>query len=71
MVPAIFSLATLISYYMAINTGPVAYVSAVRRLAVLFSMVTGVVLFREKTGWLGISGSIIMISGSAVICIWG
>ena len=35
-------------YYMTINLGPVAYVSSVRHLAVLFSMGIGVVILKEK-----------------------
>lgn len=71
MWPAAFSTITVLSYYMAINMGPVAYVSSIRRLAVLFSMGIGVVILGEKARGTGLLGGIIMIIGSVIICLLG
>ena len=71
MWPAAFSGLTVWSYYMAINMGPVAYVSSIRRLAVLFSMGIGVVILGEKARRTGLLGGIIMIIGSVIICLLG
>jgi uncharacterized membrane protein len=71
MWPAFFSTLTVLSYYMAINIGPVAYVSSVRRLAVLFSMGIGLVVLNEKARRSGLFGGIIMITGSVIICLYG
>ncbi len=71
MWPAFFSTFTVLSYYMAINAGPVAYVSSVRRLAVLFSMGIGMVVLKEKARGTGLFGGIIMIAGSVIICLYG
>jgi drug/metabolite transporter (DMT)-like permease len=69
--PAVCSTFAVLSYYMAIDLGPVAYVSSVRRLAVLFTMVIGLVVFKEKALRIGIFGGIIMILGSVIICLYG
>ncbi len=69
--PALFSTITVLSYYAAISMGPVAYVSSVRRLAVLFTMVIGMVLLKEKARRTGLFGGIIMITGSVIICLYG
>jgi drug/metabolite transporter (DMT)-like permease len=58
-------------FYMAINLGPVAYVSSVRRLAVLFSMGIGVVILKETARGTGLFGGITMITGSVIICLYG
>jgi uncharacterized membrane protein len=71
MWPAAFSGLTVWSYYMAINMGPLAYVSSIRRLAVLFSMGIGVVILGEKARGTGLFGGIIMIIGSVIICLLG
>ena len=71
MWPAFFSTFAVFSYYMAISMGPVAYVSSVRRLAVLFSMGIGVVILKEKARRPGLFGAIIMITGSMIICLYG
>lgn len=71
MWPAVFSTVTVLSYYMAINIGPVAYVSSVRRLAVLFSMGIGVLILGEKARGTGLFGGILMIIGSVIICLLG
>ncbi len=71
MWPAFFSTFAVLSYYMAINIGPVAYVSSIRRLAVLFSMGIGVVVLKEKARGIGLFGGIIMIMGSVIICLYG
>jgi uncharacterized membrane protein len=71
MWPAFFSTLTVLSYYMAINIGPVAYVSSVRRLAVLFSMGIGLVVLNEKARRSGLFGGIVMITGSVIICLYG
>jgi drug/metabolite transporter (DMT)-like permease len=69
--PAIFSTFTVLSYYAAIGLGPVAYVSSVRRLGVLFSMLIGIMIFNEKTKRLSFAGGIIMITGAAIISLFG
>ncbi|MBU0971664.1 MAG: DMT family transporter [Proteobacteria bacterium] len=69
--PALFSTFSVLSYYMAINLGPVAYVSSVRRMAVLFSVVIGVVVLKEKARTTGLLGGLIMILGSVIICLFG
>ncbi len=69
--PAVFSTITVLSYYLAIDLGPVAYVSSVRRLAVLFTMVIGIVILKESARRTGLVGGMIMIFGSAIICVYG
>ncbi len=69
--PGVFSTMTVLSYYAAISLGPVAYVSSVRRLGVLFSMVIGVLVLNEKTYRLSFAGGVIMISGAAIISLFG
>jgi drug/metabolite transporter (DMT)-like permease len=69
--PAVFSVFTVLSYYSAINLGPVAYVSSVRRLGVLFSMVAGMLFFKEQLKPIGFAGGLIMIAGAAVITLFG
>lgn len=69
--PAVFSVITVLSYYLAIDLGPVAYVSSVRRLAVLFTMVIGMVILKEHARRTGLVGGMIMILGSVIICVYG
>ncbi|MBU1342539.1 MAG: DMT family transporter [Proteobacteria bacterium] len=69
--PALFSTLTVLSYYTAISLGPVAYVSSVRRLGVLFSMVIGIVVLKEKLNSHGFAGGIIMITGACIISLFG
>lgn len=69
--PALFSTLTVLSYYTAISLGPVAYVSSIRRLGVLFSMLIGMVIFKETTRRLSFAGGIIMVTGAAIISLFG
>ncbi len=69
--PAIFSTLTVLTYYSAINLGPVAYISSVRRLGVLFSMVAGIVILKESMKGLGFAGGVVMIAGAAIISLFG
>ena len=69
--PAFFSTFTVLSYYTAISLGPVAYVSSVRRLGVLFTMLIGVLILKEKIKSLGFAGGIIMITGAGIISLFG
>jgi uncharacterized membrane protein len=69
--PAVFSSMTVLTYYAAINIGPVAYVSSVRRLGVLISMVLGIIILKEKAQNLSFVGGIIMIVGACVISLFG
>jgi len=69
--PAVFSTITVLSYYAAISLGPVAYVSSVRRLGVLFSMLIGILVLKEKIKSLGFAGGVIMIAGAAIISLFG
>ncbi|MCD4675447.1 MAG: DMT family transporter [Desulfobacula sp.] len=69
--PAFFSTLTVLSYYTAISYGPVAYVSSVRRLGVLITMLIGILVFKEKIKSLGFAGGIIMITGAGIISLFG
>ncbi len=70
--PGFFSALTVLSYYFAIGLGPVAYVSSVRRLGVLFTMLMGVVIFKESSvRGLGFAGGLIMIAGAVTISLFG
>lgn len=69
--PAVFSALTVLSYYWAIDVGPVAYVSSVRRLGVLFSMLAGMFFFKERLGPTSFSGGMIMIFGAVIITLFG
>lgn len=69
--PAIFSTMAVLSYYTALGLGPVAYVSSVRRLGVLFSMIFGIILFRETIKPIGFIGGVIMITGAVIITLFG
>lgn len=71
VLPSVFSTLAVLSYYGAIGLGPVAYVSSVRRLGVLFSMMTGMIFFKEKLGPLTFAGGLIMIAGAVVITLFG
>ena len=71
VLPAIFSTLTVLSYYTAISCGPVAYVSSVRRLGVLFTMLIGIFVLKEKIKNLGFAGGIIMITGAGIISLFG
>ena len=71
LLPSIFSTITLLTYFMALGLGPVAYVSSLRRLGVLFSMLAGVILFGERLPRIGFIGGIIMIAGAIIISIFG
>ena len=69
--PAVFSTLTVLSYYTAISLGPVAYVSSVRRLGVLFTMLIGILVLKEKIKRLSFVGGIIMITGAGIISLFG
>ena len=69
--PSLFSAVAVLSYYMAIALGPVAYVSSVRRLGVLFSMMAGIVFLKERVRMAGLFGGITMIAGAVVISLFG
>ncbi len=69
--PAVLSTLTVLSYYTAISLGPVAYVSSVRRLGVLFSMLAGILLFKETLKPVGFAGGVIMIAGAVIITLFG
>jgi len=70
-VPGFFSSLSVMSYYTAIGLGPVAYVSSVRRLGVLFTMMAGIVVLKEGIRPLGFLGGVIMIAGAALISLFG
>ena len=69
--PAIFSTFTSVFYFTAISLGPVAYVSSVRRLGVLFTMLIGILVLKEKINRLSFIGGIIMITGAGIISLFG
>ena len=69
--PALFSTVAVLTYYLAINQGPVAYVSALRRLGVLFSMGLGIWFLKEATGRGNLMGGAMMVAGAVVICLFG
>jgi len=69
--PGIFSTISVLSYYSAISLGPVAYVSSVRRLGVLFSMLIGILILKEKSNRLCFAGGIIMLAGAGIISLYG
>lgn len=69
--PSIFSTLAVLSYYIAISLGPIAYVSSVRRLGVLFSMLIGILLLNETYRKPGVAGGMIMIGGAAIISLYG
>ncbi len=69
--PGIFSTISVLSYYSAISLGPVAYVSSVRRLGVLFSMVIGILILKENYNRLSFAGGIIMLTGAGIISLYG
>ncbi len=69
--PGIFSTISVLSYYTAISLGPVAYVSSVRRLGVLVSMLIGILFFKEAFHRLNFVGGIIMIAGAGIISLYG
>lgn len=71
VIPAVFSTMTVLSYYTAISLGPVAYVSSVRRLGIMFSMLAGIYFLKERLKPLGFAGGIIMIAGALVITLFG
>jgi uncharacterized membrane protein len=70
-IPALFSSCAALSYFAGISLGPVAYVSSVRRLGVLFSMIVGLMFFREKLKVTGFIGGFIMIAGAVIISLFG
>ncbi|MCM2285049.1 MAG: DMT family transporter [Desulfobacula sp.] len=71
ILPGFLSSFTVLSYYFAIGLGPVAYVSSVRRLGVLFTMMMGILILKEGIRRLGFLGGIIMIAGAVLISLFG
>lgn len=70
-VPGFFSSLSVLSYYFAIALGPVAYVSSVRRLGVLFTMILGIAVLKEPARIFGFAGGVIMIAGAVIISMFG
>lgn len=71
VIPSIFSSVAVLTYYLAISMGPVAYVSSVRRLGVLFSMTAGILVLKEGMAKHGIAGALVMIAGAVIISLFG
>jgi|APSaa5957512622_1039677.scaffolds.fasta_scaffold77755_2 uncharacterized membrane protein len=71
IVPALFSSCAALSYFAGISLGAVAYVSSLRRLGVLFSMVLGIMFFKEAFKAWGFAGGLIMIAGAVIISLFG
>ncbi|MCP1714783.1 drug/metabolite transporter (DMT)-like permease [Methanocalculus alkaliphilus] len=56
-----------IAYTMSI----VSYVITVKRLAIFFSVVAGITIFREGLSWGRITGALVMVTGAGMIALFG
>lgn len=59
--------ATVVAFYMALGAGLAAYTTVVKRTSVLFGVIFGVLFLKEKNFLPKIIGSLIAISGIALI----
>ena len=59
----LFTALGLISQMLAINIGLVPYVIAIKRLSIVFGVIVGAVVFKEKDLKLRLCGAIIMLAG--------
>ncbi|MBR1369709.1 hypothetical protein RJ53_09575 [Methanocalculus chunghsingensis] len=56
-----------IAYTMSI----VSYVITVKRFAIFFSVLAGIIVFREGLSWGRITGALVMVAGAGMIAIFG
>lgn len=61
----------VISHNMAMATARAAYMIAVKRLSIVFSVLYGRLLFRERRLFYRLSGALLMACGAIVISVWG
>jgi drug/metabolite transporter (DMT)-like permease len=66
--PALFYLLQAVTHVIAINMTNVAYMIAVKRLSLLFGVLYGRYLFRERGG---VAATLIMLAGVSLIALWG
>ena len=66
--PALFYLLQAVTHVIAINLTNVAYMIAVKRLSLLFGVLYGRYLFRERGG---VPATLIMLAGVFLIVLWG
>jgi drug/metabolite transporter (DMT)-like permease len=72
--PALASLVSFTSYALilkALETAPASYVVAVRQSSVLFALVLGVLLLRERPGRPRTIGALATVAGVALIALYG
>jgi transporter family protein len=56
-------------YFRALQLGPVSRVAPIDKLSVVFAIVLGVIIFRERMAWPQIAGSAFIVAG-ALLMIW-
>lgn len=56
-----------LSQMFALQTGAVAYVLAVKRLSILATSLTGILVFNERFTWSRFVGAFVMVAGATVI----
>lgn len=67
IVPSVLHVTTLITLYAAIALMQVAYVSSIRRLSILISVIMGVAILKEGQIKPKLIGATIMVSGAIII----
>lgn len=60
----------VIFHYQALARVEVAYMIAVKRISLVFGVLYGVAVFKEHNQWMRLAGSMIMVSGVALITLW-
>lgn len=66
-IASIFSVATIITHLKALSLGLASYTIVIKRTAVLFGVIWGVLFFKEKNFLPKIIGSVIAVAGIALI----
>lgn len=69
--PALSHFITLVTFYGAAALGNVAYVSSIRRLSGIFSFLSGVLLFNEKSSKRAVVTTLGLIVSAIIISIYG
>ncbi|MBU2511551.1 DMT family transporter [bacterium] len=67
--PAVFHISTLLTLYAAIALTQVAYVSSIRRLSILISILLGIFILKEGEVKSKLIGGSLMVSGAIIIAL--
>jgi uncharacterized membrane protein len=67
----LFSVGMILFHVWAISMAPAAYMVAVKRLSLVFSVLYGRLLFKEAQFTKRLAGAAVMFAGMVLIMIWG